>query len=110
TARATNRDPVGFPFVSMPRGSEGRAGPTVDGSDPVPALRPSSHAQLPALAVAGRRKLLGCQELDQIRHFEERPYLDLARPRCRIGATLRPGHGLVHVLDLPDREAGDQLA
>jgi hypothetical protein len=28
----------------------------------------------------------------------------------RIGAALRPGHGFVHVIDLPDREAGDQLA
>src|SRR3546814_12495892 len=31
------------------------------------------------------------------------------RPGHRIGAALGPGDGLVHVLDLPDPVAGDQL-
>src|SRR5262245_27758428 len=76
-------------------------------------LRPtvSGDAELSAFAGTGRRELLGRREIGQIRHLVERPDLDLARAvRHGIGAARDPGHGLVHVLDLPDREAGDQLA
>ena len=38
----------------------------------------------------------------RIRRLVERPDFDLALARHGIGAALRPGHGLVHVLDLPD--------
>src|SRR4051794_26532421 len=69
----------------------------------------SGDAELPALSFAGRRKLLWRQELGQVRRLVEGPELELAAARPEIGAALRPGHGLVHVLDLPDREAGDQL-
>ena len=46
----------------------------------------------------------------QISHLVQRPDFDLARSRHRIGAALHPGDRLVHVLDFPEPEAGDQLA
>src|SRR5580693_10330829 len=72
---------------------------------PAVTSRASGDAELLARAVTERRQHLG-----HIRRLQERPDLDLAGARHGIGAALRPGHGLVHVLDLPDREAGDQLA
>src|SRR4051812_36600092 len=69
----------------------------------------SGDAELPARPVTGRRELVGRQKPRQIRRLQERPDLDLAPAGHGIGAALRPGHGLVHVLDLPDREARDQL-
>src|SRR3954470_10744357 len=84
-------------FRPRPQGRQA-LGPTVSGD-----------AELSALPVTGRRELLGRQKLGQIRRLQERPELDLAPARHEIGAALRPGHGLVHVLDLPDRKAGDQL-
>src|SRR5580692_228337 len=46
----------------------------------------------------------------QISHLVQRPDFDLARSRHGIGTALYPSDRLVHVLDLPDPEAGDQLA
>src|SRR6202040_1395845 len=46
----------------------------------------------------------------QINHLVQRPDFDLARSRHGIGAALHPGDRLVHVLDFPEPEAGDQLA
>ena len=87
------------PFSARAAGETSRLQPVVSGD-----------AELPALPVTGRRELLGRHELRQIRRLVERPDFDLAPARHGIGGTLGPGHGLVHVLDLPDREAGDQLA
>src|SRR6185295_16396527 len=70
----------------------------------------SGDAELPAVPFTGRRESLGGHELGHVRRLEERPDFDLALARHVIGGPLRPGHRLVHVLDLPDREAGDQLA
>src|SRR6188508_3170078 len=70
----------------------------------------SGDAEFPALPVPGRREFLGRHKLGEISRLVEGPDLDLALARHRIGAALRPGHGLVHVLDLPDRKADDQLA
>src|SRR4051812_49263771 len=67
----------------------GRLHPTVSGD-----------AELPTLSVTGRRELLGSHKLGQIRRLVERPDLDLALARHGIGGALRPGHRLVHVLDL----------
>ena len=67
----------------------------------------SGDAELAALSFMRRRKLFGRQELGQIRCLQERPELDLAPPRAEIGAALRSGHGLVHVVDLLDRNPGD---
>src|SRR5882672_5510230 len=46
----------------------------------------------------------------QISHLVQWPDFDLARSRHGIGAALHPGDRLVHVLDFPEPEAGDQLA
>src|SRR3984893_17061590 len=46
----------------------------------------------------------------QISHLVQRPDFDLARSRHGIGAALHPGDRLVHVLDFPYPETGDQLA
>src|SRR5204863_285193 len=70
----------------------------------------SGDAELPALPFAGSRQLLGRHELGQIGRLVERPDLDLVPARHRSGGAPGPGERLVHVLDLPDREAGDQLA
>src|SRR4051812_595521 len=72
-----------------------------------PAGGQSGDAELPALSVTRRRKLFGRHKLGQIRRLVERSDFHLSR---QVGRALRPGHRLVHVLDLPDREADDQLA
>jgi hypothetical protein len=46
----------------------------------------------------------------QISHLVRRPDFDLAWSRHGIGAAPHPGGRLVHVLDFPEPEAGDQLA
>src|SRR6266568_4872441 len=46
----------------------------------------------------------------QVGHLVQRPDFDLARSRHGIGAALHPGDRLVHVFDVPEPEAGDQLA
>src|SRR5690242_12050850 len=46
----------------------------------------------------------------QVGGFVQRPDLDLARPGHGVRAALHPGDRLVHVLDLPQPEAGNQLA
>src|ERR1700730_6754585 len=46
----------------------------------------------------------------QISRLVQRPYLDLARSRHRIGAALHPRDRLAHALDFPEPEARDQLA
>ncbi len=40
----------------------------------------------------------------------QRSYLDFARPRHGVGAALGPGEGFVHVLDVPEPEAGDEIS
>src|SRR5579864_4851973 len=52
----------------------------------------------------------GVRTSSQISALVERPDFDLARSRHRIGAALHPGDRLVDVLDVPEPEAGDQLA
>src|SRR5580765_7490251 len=52
---------------------------------------------------------LRCQALREVGHLEQRPDLDLARSRHGIGAALHPRDRLVHVLDLPEPETGDQF-
>src|SRR3954454_18178003 len=46
----------------------------------------------------------------QIGHLVQRPDFDFTRSRHGIGAALYPGDRLIHVLDFPEPEAGDQLA
>ena len=46
----------------------------------------------------------------QISHLVQPPDFDLARSWHGIGAALHPGDRLVHVLDFPEPETGDQLA
>ena len=46
----------------------------------------------------------------EVSNLEQRPDLDLAWSRHGIGTALHPGDCLVHVLDLPEPETGDQLA
>src|SRR5271169_1377107 len=53
---------------------------------------------------------LGVRFSSQISHLVQRPDFDLARSRHGIGAALYPGDRLVHVLDVPKPEPGDQLA
>src|SRR3954471_8231382 len=50
------------------------------------------------------------QRLAEVSGLEHWADLDLARPGHRIGAALPPFDCLGHVLDLPQPEAGDQLA
>jgi hypothetical protein len=50
------------------------------------------------------------QRLAEVSGLEHWADLDLARAGHRIGAALHPCDRLGHVLDLPQPEAGDQLA
>src|SRR6185312_11057121 len=68
----------------------------------------SGDAELAALAGARIGELFGGHEGAKVLGLVERTELDLTRAGAR-GAR-RPGHRLVHVLDLPDRKAGDELA
>src|SRR5438876_71982 len=51
----------------------------------------------------------GVRFSSQISYLVQRPDFDLARSRHGVGAALHPGDRLVHVLDFPEPEAGDQL-
>ena len=46
-------------------------------------------------------------KVSRLEHWAD---LDLARAGHRVGAALHPLHGFSQVLDLPESEAGDQLA
>src|SRR5690606_38488823 len=50
------------------------------------------------------------QQVAEILDLIKRTDLDLARPGHGNGAALHPGDGFVHVLDLPEPVAGNQLA
>ena len=52
----------------------------------------------------------GVRFSSQISHLVQRPDFDLPPSRHGIGAALHPGDRLIHVLDFPEPEAGDQLA
>jgi hypothetical protein len=52
----------------------------------------------------------GVRVSSQISHLVQRPDFDLTPSRHGIGAALHPGDRLIHVLDFPEPEAGDQLA
>ena len=59
--------------------------------------------------MAGDTAREGVKSSKQIGHLVQRPDFDLAGSRHGIGAAFYPGHRLVHVLDVPEPEAGNQL-
>src|SRR4051794_24617763 len=59
----------------------------------------------PLLLLAQLGRELGAE----VRRLEQRAHLDLAVLVMRVGAAREPFERLVHRLDLPQPEAGDQL-
>src|SRR5438876_12178755 len=70
------------------------------------ASAPGRLVAVPAVQVGDLRR----QGAAEVGHVEDRPDLDLARAEHRIRAALHPLDRLGHVFDLPQPEAGDQLA